>query len=292
MLFLRWGLLFVVVVVTAAPVLAQDAAPAVAMQVERDIPFMGNKDTAGGRQSLDVYAPTSGTHHPIMVWVHGGGWRKGDKGQVALKPQAFVTKGYVFVSVNYRLVPQVTYKEQMADLAHALAWVHGHAKQYGGNPDRIFVMGHSAGAQLVALVAADERYLKAAGLPLTALKGIIPLDGAAYDVPQRIEKGVAGDRKAFSEVFGAGPASWKEASATTHVAKGKGIPPYLIIHVADRELSRDQSEHLARLLRAAGVPTHVYAAKGKTHGSLSQDLGQPGDEPTKVVFDFLAGLNK
>jgi acetyl esterase/lipase len=277
---------------TAGPALAQALADLSDLRVERNLPFAGPKDEANGLQSLDVYAPRSGSGRPILVYVHGGGWRKGDKAQVGLKPRAFADKGFVFVSVNYRLVPAVTYKEQADDVARAIAWIHARAEKYDGDPGRIFLMGHSAGAQLVALVGTDERYLKAAGLPLSTLKGVIPLDGAAYDVSQRIAQGTPKEQPLFEEVFGKDRASQTEASAASHAARGKGIPSFLIFYVAGRDVARVQSESLGKVLGDAGVPAKVVPAEGKTHASLNDDLGKPDDVPTRVVFDFLQGVKK
>ena len=102
-------------------------------------------DTKNERHKLDVYAPTEGKNLPVVVWIHGGGWKAGDKKGVQKKPQAFADKGFVFVSVNYRFVPKATVKEMTGDVAKAIRWAHDHAKEYGGDPNSIFVMGHSAG---------------------------------------------------------------------------------------------------------------------------------------------------
>src|SRR5262245_3989245 len=125
------------VLVIASPLAAAEP------RVERDVAYAFPKSE---RQTLDVYAPASGSDHPVVVWIHGGGWRQGDKRSVQQKPQAFVDKGCVFVSTNYRFVPQVTVKEMTGDVAKAIRWAHDHAQEFGGNPKSIFVMGHSAGA--------------------------------------------------------------------------------------------------------------------------------------------------
>ena len=136
--------------------------------VHRDIAYV---EEGQERHKLDVYAPTNGEDHPVVFWIHGGGWRKGDKAGVQSKPKAFVESGFVFVSVNYRFVPNVTVKEMTGDIAKAIKWVHDHIGEYGGSPDTIFVMGHSAGAHLAALVCTDERYLEAEGLSLSNITG-------------------------------------------------------------------------------------------------------------------------
>ena len=138
------------------------------------------------RQALDLYAPAEGEAHPVVFWIHGGGWQAGDKGEVQEKPRAFVDKGFVFVSAGYRLLPEASIKEMAGDLAKALAWVHDHAEDYGGDPDTIAVAGHSAGAQLAALICTDHRYLEAEGLSPSILKGCVPVDGDTYDVPLQV----------------------------------------------------------------------------------------------------------
>src|SRR5438552_12163260 len=148
--------------VIAAPLLAGEP------KTHRDLAYIEPKNE---RQTLDVYAPAEGKDHPVVVWIHGGGWRGGDKSSVQKKPQAFVDNGFVFVSTTYRFVPNVTVKEMTGDIAKAIRWTHDHAKDFGGDPDTIFVMGHSAGAHLAALVCTDESYLKAEGLSLSIIRG-------------------------------------------------------------------------------------------------------------------------
>src|SRR3984893_5190862 len=152
----------------AAPVLADEP------KVHRGL---ASSEPKNERQMLDVYAPAEGKNLPVVVWIHGGGWQAGDKSDVQKKPQAFADKGFVFVSINYRLLPDVTIKQMAADVAKAIRWTHDHAKDYGGDPDTMIVTGHSAGAQLAALVCTDDSYLKAEKLPLSLVKGCVPVDG-------------------------------------------------------------------------------------------------------------------
>lgn len=167
-------------VLMSAVLLVAASAVAAEMQVHRDLPYVESSDS---HQASDLYAPQDGKDHPVVVWIHGGGWRRGDKAPMQHKPQALVDKGFLFVSINYRFVPDVTLQQMMGDVAKAIRWVHGHARQYGGDPSAIYVMGHSAGAHLAALVCTDNRYLKAEGLPLAILKGCVPVDVAAFDIP-------------------------------------------------------------------------------------------------------------
>jgi arylformamidase len=158
--------------------------PADEPSVHRGLAYARTKNE---RQTLDVYSAAKGKNQPVVLWIHGGGWRKGDKSDVQKKPQAFVDRGFVFVSANYRFVPDVTVKEMAGDIAKAIRWVHDHAGEYGGDPKSIFVMGHSAGAHLAALVCTDDRYLRAEGLPLSVIRGCVPVDVSVYDVPKRIK---------------------------------------------------------------------------------------------------------
>ncbi len=258
-------------------------------KVHRDLAYV---EPADASRRLDVYAPADGKDHPVLVWIHGGGWRQGDKSGVQHKPQAFVGKGFVFVSVNYRFVPQVTLKEMTGDIAKAIKWVHDNAREYGGSPDSIFVAGHSAGAHLAALVCTDDRYLKAETLSLSNIKGCIPVDTAAYDIPNKVKNAGLLRTNMNASPFGDNEADQKQLSPVTHVAKDKGIPPFLILHVADRPDSRAQSQDFAKALVDAGVQAKVVPGEGKNHGTINRDLGLPNDGPTKAVFEFLDGLLK
>jgi acetyl esterase/lipase len=210
---------------------------------------------------------------------------------VQAKPQAFVDKGFVFVSTNYRLLPKVTVKTIAEDVAKAIHWTHDHAKQYGGDPDTILVMGHSAGAQLAALLCTDERYLQAEGLPLSIIKGCVPLDGDTYDVPLRLATADQRQKDVYGRKFG-DEQSQRDLSSVTHVAKGKNIPPMLILHVADRPDTKEQAQRLAKALEEAGVSASAFPAEGKNHGTINSDFGLPDDKPTQAMWEFVSRVLK
>lgn len=272
-----------------AMLLTAGSIQAAEMQTHRDMAYAKTKSN---RQALDVYAPTKDKGHPVLVWIHGGGWRRGDKSAVQRKPQAFVDKGFVFVSINYRFVPQITVKEMAGDVAKAIRWVHDHAKRYGGDPDTIFIAGHSAGAHLAALVCTDGSYLKAEGLALSNIKGCIPVDTAVYDIPKQIKGRGPLRAKLYIAAFGEGAKSQRKLSPITHIAKGQGIAPFLILHVASRRDSTAQSQAFAKALQAAGIEAKLVPGENKTHGTINRELGLPGDKPTKAVFEFVNRLLK
>ncbi len=247
-------------------------------------------------QALDVYAPEGAKNLPVIFWIHGGGWETGDKADVHIKPRVFAERGFVFVSTNYRLWPGVEMEAIFRDVAKAFGWVHQNIAKHGGDPERIFVMGHSAGAQLAALLCIDDRYLKAESTPLGAIKGCVPVDGDTYDLPAIIMTaemrqalhGLPLPTKGHRIKFSNDPRKHIDYSAVTHVAKNKGIPPFLILHVAGHPDVTAQAQRLAASLRTAEIPVTVFAAKDTNHGQLNSNLGEPDDQATEEVFEFLA----
>lgn len=268
-----------------------------AQSVRKDLPYV---EGGHSRHRLDIYpAQVPSKPAPVVFWIHGGGWVTGDKSSVQEKPAAFTSKGFVFVSTNYRLLPEVTMRDIIEDVAEALAWVRDHIAEHGGNPERIFVGGHSAGAQLAALLCTDDRYLKAVGVPFSSLRGCIPVDGDTYDVPAMIETAETRRRvhglpqAAFGhrEKFGNDPAKHRDFSAVSHIAKGKSIPPFFILHVADHPDNSAQAQRLANVLRGAAVPTTVFAAKETNHTRINAQLGIDGDPATTALWQFLGLSN-
>ena len=120
------------------------------LKVTRDLPYA---EPADPRQKVDVYPPEGAKNLPVVFWIHGGGWQAGDRTNIQAKPQAFADKGFVFVSTGYRLLTNVEMGTLFRDIAKSVRWVHEHIAEHGGDPKRILVMGHSAGAQLAALIA-------------------------------------------------------------------------------------------------------------------------------------------
>ena len=277
-----------------AVVLLPDAQ---AQEIKRDIPYVSQGHE---RQVLDVYSPAGAKNLPVVFWIHGGGWQAGDKSSVQLKPQVFVEKGFVFVSTNYRLLPNVEIDVIFRDIAKSIHWVHDHIAEHGGDPKRVLVMGHSAGAQLAALICTDNRYLKEEGLTLSMIKGCVPVDGDTYDVPAIIETaetrrrvhGQPPPKLGHREKFGNTPEKHRDFSAVTHVAKGKNIPPFLILHVADHPDNAAQAFRFGAVLKEAGIPDTVFGAKETNHTKINENLGATDDPSTKAVFDFVGDALK
>lgn len=272
-------------------------APAAEPKVTRDIAYVNPGDP---KQTLDVYAPAEAKSLPVVVWIHGGGWQAGDKKDVDRKPQFFIEKGFVFVSVNYRLLPAVDMDTLIKDVGKSVKWVTDHIAEHGGDPKRLLIMGHSAGAQLAAILCTDDRILKAEGISLTSVLGCVPVDGDTFDIPAIIElaetrwrlHGLPKAKFGHREKFMNDPAKHKDFSAVTHVAKDKSIPPFLIIHVAEHPDTTAQARRLDQALKDAGVPSSLYGGRETTHGKINSDLGLPDDPGTKALWAFVEKVTK
>jgi acetyl esterase/lipase len=270
---------------------------ATAQRLTPDIPYVENGHK---RHVLDIYTPEdpAGKSSPVMFWIHGGGWQAGDKSDVALKPKALTERGFVFVSTNYRLLPEVEMYELIGDVARSVGWVHRNIARYGGDPTRIFVGGHSAGAQLAALICTDDRYLKKEGMSFDVLKGCVPVDGDTYDIPKIImtseHRQALYGGKMFTfghrQKFGNDPEKHVDLSAVTHVAKDKGIPPFLILYFSGNPDTQAQAQRLESVLKAAEIPAKSYGKGDSNHGRLNDDLGKPDDPATQEFYKFLDPL--
>lgn len=262
-----------------------------------NIPYIENGHE---RHVLDIYTfgKTEENGLPVMFWIHGGGWQAGDKSDVALKPKVLIERGFVFVSTNYRLLPDVEMDVLIRDVAQSLGWVQRNISEYGGDPKRIFVGGHSAGAQLAALLCIDDRYLKEAGVSFDNLKGCVPVDGDTYDIPKIImtaeHRQTLYGGKMFTfghrQKFGNDPEKHIDFSAVTHVAKDKGIPPFLLLYFSGNPDTRAQAHRLESVLKENGIQALAYGKQDTNHSQLNDDLGKPDDPATQEFFKFLDAL--
>ncbi len=279
--------LLLAVLASAGPARGDDGSDA---KVIHDVPYVSTPNGSPLLRSLDLYVPAraGASPRPIVVYVHGGAWRMGDKRRVDEKPRLFLDAGFLVASVNYRLSPAVRHPAHVEDVAAALAWLRANAAAHGGDPARLVLVGHSAGAHLVALVATDVRRLEAAGVPPGAIRGVVPLDGAGYDIPAQIAANPLA-RGMFESAFGADAAGQLDASPLRHARPGRKPPPFLLVHAGDRAASRAQAEALAAALERAGGRAALRHAPDKNHGSVNRDLGRPGDALTGAVLDFVRG---
>ena len=239
--------------------------------------------------SLDVYVPDPEiAEAPVMVYVHGGGYVVGDKAwhkDLDPKPEYFTNKlGYIFVSTNYRLLPEGKYPTNTQDVANALAWVHENIAAFGGDPEQIFMMAHSAGAGLASQVGTNEVFLENAGKEMSLIKGVILIDGSGYDFSsmapeQRLER------------YGN---DWLRASPVGNIGPGKNIPPYLFLHVGEGlspgSTSAQSAVDMAKALIDAGIRAPVVSLDHVEHFGANERIGEPGDITTVAVERFLGAL--
>lgn len=243
-------------------------------------------------QALDFWGAQSGASKaPLVIYVHGGGWKRGDKGNATggWKAPHYTGAGYAFASINYRLVPAATVEQQAADVVSALKALIDRAEALGVDRRRIVLMGHSAGAHLVALVGADERYLRAAGLSFADIKGVIPIDGAAYDVPAQMQDGPPMMQSTYRQAFGTDPARQRALSPTMQAA-APNAPAFLLLHVQRPDGVR-QAQALGAALAAAGTAAEFGSFPGEGlqgHMVINRSLGDPAYAATAVVDRWLA----
>jgi len=243
-----------------------------------DAPHVSISTGPDPQQAYDLYSggPDTG---PVLAFIHGGGWSRGERGMVHGLPEYARRHGLTFASIGYRLVPQVTPREQAQDVAAAVA---GLKRTHPGRP--LFLIGHSAGAHLAALVGVDPVYLAGQGLQPSDLAGVILLDGAGYDATGDRGGRLLGDL--YSAAFGDQAA---ELSPTLLIRPGAAYPPYLIFHIASRADSKRQSEALAAALIRAGGRAEVIAAPGDSHRDINVDFGEAGDAEGEHAARFMLG---
>ena len=233
---------------------------------------------------LDLYVPSGSTAAPLVVFVHGGGWKNGDKRAGGPgHQQAILGAGFAFASVNYRLLEDGPPDVGSADIAIALAFLQNHSTDYGLDTSRIALMGHSAGAHLAALVALDAQYLAGAGVPREAIRAVALLDGAGYDIVRQME---AGNAALYREVFGTDPVYMARMSPLTY-ARATPAPAFILHHIEGRAVSREQSEALAAALVSAGNVATTHEALNETHASINRGFGAEGDVTTALTVAFL-----
>ena len=261
---------------------------------EANLPYLEGTGSDPRLTSLDVFRPAAvGTRRPLVIFVHGGGMSAGDKSPAALvenKARFFPAHGFIFVSVNYRLAPEVRHPVPTRDVAAAVAYVRKHATAWGGDPDRIFLIGHSAGAQLVIELVTDAPLLAEFKVPAVALRGAVMVDTTLYDIPFAVPfPDSDGLQQEIVEMsYGRSPSDWAAASPINRIARGRALPPLLLFHAAEpASLSYQATRRFAARVKAAGGTVVVEGAREKDHSHLGRDIGNEGDWITGVVMDFL-----
>ncbi len=242
--------------------------------------------------ALDVYSFEGAEDAPVMVYVHGGAWVTGDKSRVHRKDDFFLQQGYVFISVNYTLVPETSVEGQLEEIDAALGYIVANVARAGGDPNNISLMGHSAGAHLVSMTAlrplANARALMARG----GLRAVISNDTRAYNIPRLAA--LRGGRlpPAYARPFGTTPARWAALSPQSYAGDVSWqTPPFLLAYSGqgNPELRASFTQDFAAELRRAGARVTVFDGRAYSHEAINKEIGVSAGI-TGAVERFLAGI--
>ena len=277
------------------------------VRIIHDVAYRDLHDGEDGSQDknkLDIYLPRGRTDFPVIFFVHGGAWSHGNKNQLGMYGAlalCWARHGIGTVSINYRLSPGVKHPEHIKDVASAFAWTYKNIRNYGGRPDQIFVCGHSAGGHLVALLATDEKYLRAEGLTLKNIRGAMPISGVYRVHGVQIDAGIPLPRGArngapksapesappFGSVFGSDPKMRRDASPLIHVQPG--IPSFLVLY-ADHDLMKlpEMAREFGTALKEHQCEVQTIEVPKRTHMSILWNITQEGDPAAQAILEFIA----
>lgn len=236
-------------------------------------------------QRLDVYLPAKPEQAPVIFMVHGGAWRLGDKqapAVVANKVARWLPKGFILVSSNYRLLPAAAPLQQAEDVAQALAFAQQQAAGWGGDPAKFILLGHSAGAHLVSLLAAKPQLASKQGA--APWLGTLALDSAALDVEQIMQQPHA---RFYTKAFGAAPDYWAATSPFKQL--DKSATPLLAVCSSQRQDSCPAARRFIERAETLGIHAQMLS-EARSHQAINQDLGAD-NHYTQAVERFMAGLD-
>ncbi len=257
------------------------AATVQAQELKANIPV-------GGGQFVNVHVPDSAKPRgifqirkqaPVLLYVHGGGWVKGDRTRIYNLAAYANSRGYMLVSVSYRPVPQTNIDGQVADVVRAINWTRSNIKRYGGDPRKIVIMGHSAGAHLVSMVEAK----KLGG----SLRGVVANDVQAYDMVAyaSIRGGIDG---VYLQAFGSEPSNWIKWSPVTYVKQNSGFAPFLVMYSNSHRPRRAVvSVAFAKELQRRGARVTLFNGQAYSHGSIMRGIGS-SPTVTAALDQFLS----
>ena len=260
-------------------------------QVMRDIIY--KPGSSSPKHRLDLFQPAA-KGWPVMVFVHGGGWEEGDKSLRVGGEDIYgnigrfcASRGIGVAVINYRLQPEVTWRQQVSDVADAVAWVKMHVGSYGGDPSRIFLAGHSAGGHLASFVALNPDVAVRHGLPRIA--GANCVSGAGLDMTDSESYGRDNRVSYYEQRFaegGANPDWQRNASPATFA--GKGSPRFLVMY-AEGETTplKRQANHFHEILDRKGVSNRLVAVPGESHSRIVLTLSRADKTAGPAILDFI-----
>ncbi len=228
------------------------------------------------RQKLDVYVPArSAGATPVVVFFYGGSWNSGSKADYAFLGKALASQGFVAMVADYRLVPEVRFPDFLSDSARAVIWAHDNAQQFGGDPNRLFILGHSAGAYNAVMVGLDDHYLRALGYDRSIIRGVVALSGPYDFLPLDVESTVA----AF------GRAEDLDATQPINFVSRNVPAMFLATGEADTTVRPRNTYRLAEKLKCLGASTTVRTYEGIGHVDILLALSLPFRGKAPVLDD-------
>ena len=258
--------------------------------IRKDICYHPRAGMDRSLQALDIYAPelaSPNTLYPVVLFMHGGGWRASDKndplGVHANVCKALAARGLVAVNVNYRLAPRFKHPEPARDVTYAIRWIRKNISDYRGDPERVFLSGHSAGGHLAALIALDANYLSDVGLTVAAIKGVIGICGV-YNLAHFAGRNWMAEHLMTSAAFGNDHRLRAQASPVCHVRAD--APPFLLLNAQEDEKLEEEADELSSLLRSQGVSAETSIISGTNHFTILSLVGNGDDTLIDRMVEF------
>jgi acetyl esterase/lipase len=256
----------------------------------RDVVYWHGDDFNEEKHKLDIYSPAGPGPYPVLVFVHGGGWRLGDRQQFMASyikiGRRLASRGVVAVVVSYRLSPHDKHPAQIRDVSRALGWTLQHIGEYGGDASAVYAMGHSAGAQLVALAGCDKRWLNEVGASPEQLAGVIGISGP-YDVAHLGRSLFTGGLPMVIPTFGKDEAVWTDVSPATHLREHQPPPFFVAWADGDFEVIRRDGRRFADALSDAGGEVDTFQTTFDDHFSVITNFADDSDPLAERVLRFM-----
>jgi acetyl esterase/lipase len=247
--------------------------------LQADVPFSSHSDV-----TLDVYGQSDGTGYPVLIFVHGGGWNSYDKELFTPVAMQLLPQKMVVVIPGYTLYPDATYQQMAREVADATAWVLRNIEAYGGDPERVYLSGHSAGAHLSGLVSYDPTWLADTGHSTDEIRGWIGLSGVYDTARHAARRQSLGLQSPIMTAVMQGPEGYAAASPEIHAVLGAGPPAWLIHGDEDDTVPLAESERMSSTLRRAGVPAELIVYPGAGHSDFL--FGALRDDEARVIVDI------
>ncbi len=273
--FTLLGMALLLFTLSHSNLLAQQSGPPYEVDVVTNLVYYNGPGFNPQKHILDIFMPKEVPNAPVLMFIHGGGWRSGDKSIYPFLGRTFAQQGFVTVNISYRLSPEVQHPAHIQDVARAFAWVYKNIAPYGGNPKQLFVTGHSAGGHLTALLALNKKYLQAEGLSTDLIKAALPISGifSLSDI-------------GGADIFTSDPELRRDAAPINFVRDAQ--PPFYLIFAQNDIPTLDrQALDLAKLLQQKGTEAKTLNVPNRDHISIIVSIGLPGDLTTESIVKFV-----